>query len=175
MPMDSYPGRPSSSSPLNGGSTLSIAKPSAHDLGPSVPTPDSTESHRAHHKLSQALLDAVGQSENSTGPSGPLTYRPSAQVGPFVPVTTLEPTSKKVIVRPCATDKSKDKNIVIGDTRTSNISRRVVTQKAPDKRKTGGTGGKHDETPDHSHLSCVRWTVRVLRSYSPRQARTVQL
>ena len=63
---------------------------------------------------------------------------------PPVPATTLEPTSKKVIVRPCAADKSKDKNIVIGDTRMPNISHKVVTQKASNKRKTGGTGGKHD-------------------------------
>jgi hypothetical protein len=35
MPMDSYPGRPSPPSPLNGGSTMSMAGPSAHDLGPS--------------------------------------------------------------------------------------------------------------------------------------------
>jgi hypothetical protein len=60
---------------------------------------------------------------------------------PPVPATTLEPTSKKVIVRPCAADKSKDKNIVIGDPRTPNMSRRMVTRKTPDKRKTGGTGG----------------------------------
>jgi hypothetical protein len=40
---------------------------------------------------------------------------------PPVPMTTLEPTSKKVIVRPCATDKSKDKNIVIGDTRETRL------------------------------------------------------
>jgi len=56
--------------------------------------------------------------------------------------TTLEPTSKKAIIRPCAADKSKNKNIVIGDPRTPNMSHRMVTLKAPDKRKTGGTGGQ---------------------------------
>jgi hypothetical protein len=40
------------------------------------------------------------------------------------------------------TDKSKDKNVIIGDARMPNISRRVVTQKAPDKRKTRGIGGQ---------------------------------
>jgi hypothetical protein len=40
MPMDSYPGRPSSPSPLNGRSTLSMAEPSANDLGPSDPPSD---------------------------------------------------------------------------------------------------------------------------------------
>jgi hypothetical protein len=61
---------------------------------------------------------------------------------PPVPATTLEPTSKKVIVRPYAADKSKDKNIVIGDPCTPNMSRRMVTRKTLDKRKTGGTGGQ---------------------------------
>jgi hypothetical protein len=87
---------------------------------------------------------------------------------PHVPATTLEPTSKKFIVRPCAADKSKDKNIVIGDPCTPNMSHRVVTRKDLDKRKTKGAGGKHNRTPDHGHLSCVRQTVRVLRSDSPR-------
>jgi hypothetical protein len=63
-------------------------------------------------------------------------------VRPPVPVTTLEPMSKKIIVCPCVIDKSEYKNIVIGDPRTPNISRRVVTRKASDKRKTGGTRGQ---------------------------------
>jgi hypothetical protein len=87
---------------------------------------------------------------------------------PPVPATTLEPTSKKFIVRPCAADKSKDRNIVIGDPYTPNMSHRVVTRKALDKIKIEGARGKHDRTPDHDHLSCVRRTVRVLRSDSPR-------
>jgi hypothetical protein len=33
-------------------------------------------------------------------------------------------------------------NIIIGDPRTPNISRRVVTRKAPGERKTGGTRGQ---------------------------------
>jgi hypothetical protein len=40
MLMDSYPGRPTPPSPLNGGSTLSTAGPTAHDLGPSDPPSD---------------------------------------------------------------------------------------------------------------------------------------
>jgi hypothetical protein len=40
MSMDSYPGRPSPPSPLNGRSTLSMAGPSAHDLGPFGPPSD---------------------------------------------------------------------------------------------------------------------------------------
>jgi hypothetical protein len=40
MPMESYLGRPSPPYPLNGGSTLSMAGPSAHNLGPlDRPTP----------------------------------------------------------------------------------------------------------------------------------------
>jgi hypothetical protein len=62
---------------------------------------------------------------------------------PPVPATTLKPTSKKVIVRPCAADKSKDKNIIIGDPCTPNMSRGVVTRKAPkqnkDRRRRGAS------------------------------------
>jgi hypothetical protein len=61
---------------------------------------------------------------------------------PPVPATTLESRSKRVIVRPCAADKSKDKNVVIGDPRTPNMLRRVVTRKDPDKRKTRGARGQ---------------------------------
>jgi hypothetical protein len=61
---------------------------------------------------------------------------------PPVPVSTLEQTSKKDLVRPCLADKGKDKNIIIGDPCTSIISREVDTQMAPDKRNTGGTRGQ---------------------------------
>jgi hypothetical protein len=50
MPMDSYPGRPSPPSPLNGGLTLSTTGPSAHDFGPFDPLSDRPELYRAHHK-----------------------------------------------------------------------------------------------------------------------------
>jgi hypothetical protein len=58
-----------------------------------------------------------------------------------ISVTTLEPTSKKALVPSCATDKNKDKNIIIGNSRTPNMSRKVVTRKDRDKRKTECTGG----------------------------------
>jgi hypothetical protein len=75
---------------------------------------------------------------------------------PLVPVTTLELTSKKAIIRPCAADKSKDKNIIIGDPRTPNMSRRMVARKAPDKRKTGGTGGQaRSDTRSRSPILCT--------------------
>jgi hypothetical protein len=61
---------------------------------------------------------------------------------PPVPVATLVPTSKEVLVRPCATDKDKGKNIIIGGPRMLNMLRRVVTRKAPNKRKIRGTGGQ---------------------------------
>jgi hypothetical protein len=74
---------------------------------------------------------------------------------PHVPSSTLEPKSKKVLVRPCAADKGKGKNINISDPHTPNLSCRVFTRKALDKTKANkaeGAGGKHD----HSHMSCVR-------------------
>jgi hypothetical protein len=60
---------------------------------------------------------------------------------PF-PVNTIEPTSKKVLVRPEVADKGKDKNIIIGDPHTSSISQEEIARKAPDKNtnKSGGTG-----------------------------------
>jgi hypothetical protein len=40
---------------------------------------------------------------------------------PLVPVSTLEPTSKKVLVRPCAPDKGKGNSIIISGPRMPNI------------------------------------------------------
>jgi hypothetical protein len=62
---------------------------------------------------------------------------------PF-PVNTIEPTSKKVLVRPEVADNGKGKNIFIGDPRTSNISQEEIARKAPDKKtnKSGATRGK---------------------------------
>jgi hypothetical protein len=59
-----------------------------------------------------------------------------------VPINTLETMSKKVLVWSCAADKGKVKNIIIGDPRMPNLSRRVVNRKTLDKRKTGGVGGQ---------------------------------
>jgi hypothetical protein len=61
----------------------------------------------------------------------------------LVSVNALEPTCKKVLVRSCTTDKSK--NIISGDPRISNISREVVSRKALEKRKDNesrGDGGQ---------------------------------
>jgi hypothetical protein len=38
----------------------------------------------------------------------------------FVPVDTLGPVDKKVLVRPCSLDKGKGKNIIIGDPHVPN-------------------------------------------------------
>jgi hypothetical protein len=54
--MDSYPGRPSPPSPLNGGLTLSTIGPSAHNFGPSHPPSDRSELYRAHHKGRRCCL-----------------------------------------------------------------------------------------------------------------------
>jgi hypothetical protein len=67
------------------------------------------------------------------------------QVGtqPF-PVNTIELTCKKVLARPEMADKGKDKGIIIGDPRISNISQKEITQKSSDeKAKTSrGVGGQ---------------------------------
>jgi hypothetical protein len=57
------------------------------------------------------------------------------------PVDTLGLVDKKVLVRPCSTDKAKEKNIIIGDPRVPNLSHGEVTWKAPGRRKANKTGG----------------------------------
>ena len=59
-------------------------------------------------------------------------------------VNTIEPTCKKILVRLEVADKGKDKNTIIGDLRTSNISQEGIAQKALDRKtnKSGGTGGQ---------------------------------
>jgi hypothetical protein len=70
---------------------------------------------------------------------------------PPVLVAILEPTSKTILVWTCAADKSKGKNIVIANPRMPNMSHRVVTRKAPDKRKTEGAGRQaRSDTPSRS-------------------------
>jgi hypothetical protein len=59
-------------------------------------------------------------------------------------VNTIQPTSKRVLVRPEVVYKGKDKNTIIGDPRTSNMSQKEIAQKAPNRKtnKSGGTGGQ---------------------------------
>jgi hypothetical protein len=78
---------------------------------------------------------------------------------PPVLATTLEPTSKKAIVRPCAADKTKIKisSLVIPAHQICYaewLLGRLQTKERPE-----ALGGKHDRTPDHGHLSCVRRTI----------------
>jgi hypothetical protein len=101
MPMDSYPGRPSSPSSLNGESTLSTAGPSAHNRGPSGPPSDRPAPYAGQSGVtqsppqgSQVLPDVTGQSEDITGPSDPPADRPTVQVGPSgAPEVTCDPPS----------------------------------------------------------------------------------
>jgi hypothetical protein len=101
MPMDSYPGRPSPPSSLNGESTLSTAGPSAHNRGPSSPPSDRPAPYAGRSGVtqsppqgSQVFPDVTGQSGDSTGPSGPLADRLTAQVGPSgAPEVTCDPPS----------------------------------------------------------------------------------
>jgi hypothetical protein len=58
----------------------------------------------------------------------------------FVHIDTLGPVDKKVLVQPCLADKGKGKNIV-GDPHVPDVSRGVVTRKAPETRKANKTGG----------------------------------
>ena len=56
-------------------------------------------------------------------------------------INTIEPTSKKVLVRPEMADKGKGKSIIIGDPRTSNISQGGIARKASGKRLTSPEAG----------------------------------
>jgi hypothetical protein len=62
---------------------------------------------------------------------------------PF-PVNTIDVACKNVLVRPEMAEKSKSKDIIIGDPCTSNISQKEVARKALDNKtnKSGGAGGK---------------------------------
>ena len=64
---------------------------------------------------------------------------------PF-PVNTIDVACEKILVRPEMADKSKSKDIIIDDPRTSNISQKEIARKAPDDKakKSGGTGGRHN-------------------------------
>jgi hypothetical protein len=62
---------------------------------------------------------------------------------PF-PVNTIDVACEKVLVRPEMADKSKSKDIIIDDPRTSNISQKEIARKALDDKakKSGGTEGQ---------------------------------
>jgi hypothetical protein len=62
-------------------------------------------------------------------------------------INIIEPTSKKVLVQPEMADKGNDKNIVIGDPRTLNISQGGIARKALDKKtnKSRDVGGSSIE------------------------------
>jgi hypothetical protein len=59
MPMDSYPGRPSPPSSLNGGSTLSTTGPSTHDLGPFGPWSDRPTPYTGQFGVTQSHTDVA--------------------------------------------------------------------------------------------------------------------
>jgi hypothetical protein len=60
------------------------------------------------------------------------------------PINTIEPTCKEVLDRPEVVDKCKDKNTIIGDPCTSNVSQEGIARKAPDRKtnKFGDTRGQ---------------------------------
>jgi hypothetical protein len=95
---------------------------------------------------------------------------------PF-PVSTIEPTSKKVLVRPKVADKGKGKNIIIGDPRMSSISQEEIARKTLDKNtnKYGGTGGRLNQAAEQNSLTRASQTVRHLRTEDLVIMRTARL
>jgi hypothetical protein len=84
-------------------------------------------------------------------------------------VNTIEPTNKKVLVRPKVADKGKDKNIIIGDPRTSNISQEEIARKASDRKtnRSRGTGGRLNRAAEQNSLTLASRTVWHLRVDDP--------
>jgi hypothetical protein len=72
---------------------------------------------------------------------------------PF-PVNTIEPTCKRVLVRPEVADKCKDKKTIIGDPCTSNISQEGIARKALD-RKTNKFGGTEEQAQPSSRAKLL--------------------
>jgi hypothetical protein len=89
---------------------------------------------------------------------------------PHVSISTLEPTDKKILVRPCAADKGKGKKLSFV-TITHQIYHaewllgRLQTKEMLIRRES--LGGKHDWVPDHGHLSCIRRMIRPVRPNIP--------
>jgi hypothetical protein len=106
-------------------------------------------------------------------------------------VNTIEPTCKKILVRLEVADKGKDKNTIIGDLRTSNISQEGIARKALDRKtnKSGGTGGRaqpssREKLLDSSISDCpapgadgpvLMQTIRLTQPDSPPMAISVSL
>jgi hypothetical protein len=84
MPTNSYPGQPLLS--LCGGSALSTAGQSEHDLGPFGSLSDRPTPYAGQFGVTQSPPKGspgmTGQSWYSIGPSCPFADRPTAQVGP---------------------------------------------------------------------------------------------
>jgi hypothetical protein len=59
--------------------------------------------------------------------------------GPHVPISTLEPTSKMVLVRPCAADKVKGKNIIIDDPYITQSGYSKGSGQKKDRRRRGAS------------------------------------
>jgi hypothetical protein len=95
---------------------------------------------------------------------------------PF-PINIIELASKNILVWPEVADKSKGKNIIIGDPRTSNVSHGGVARKAPDKKtnKSGGTeGGMLNRAVEQRSLIRASWTVWHLRADGSMLMQTVR-
>jgi hypothetical protein len=91
------------------------------------------------------------------------------------PVNTIEPTCKRVLVRPKVANKGKDENTIIGDLRTSNILQEGIARKAPDRKtnKSGGTRDRLNQAAEQNPLTRASQTVQHLDVDDPVLMRTV--
>jgi hypothetical protein len=114
-----------------------------------IPPPDELKRRaycKWHNSFSHATNDCnvFRRQIQSTINEGRLSFQKmQVDTQPF-PINKIELASKRVLVRPEVANKSKGKNIIIGDPRTSNISQGGIDQKASDKmtNKSGGVRGQ---------------------------------
>jgi hypothetical protein len=95
---------------------------------------------------------------------------------PF-PVNTIEPTCKEVLVRPELADKGKDKNTIIDDPCTSNVSQEGIARKAPDRKTNSSEAQRNilNQAAEQNSLTQASQTVRHLGADGPVLMRTVWL
>ena len=121
-----------------------------------------------HNSFSHATNDCniFRQQIQSTINKGRLVFQEMQVDTQSFPINTIELTSKKVLVRPKMTNKSKCKSIIIGDPHTLNISQGGITRKAPDKKTNMSEG---DE--EQAQLSSRAWIPNSSIADGPAPAR----
>jgi hypothetical protein len=130
--------------------TFNVAKcDKIFKLTHTIPPPDELKRRaycKWHNSFSHATNDCnvFCRQIQSAINEGRLAFQEiQVDIQPF-PINTIEPTCKKVLVRPEMADKGKGRGIVIGNPRMSIISQKEIARKALDEKakKSEGTRGQ---------------------------------